>query len=43
MRCLMKKGGVASIELERVPPPRGSGTLRWLMNPKHLALISHAP
>ena len=43
MRCLMKKGGVASIELERVPPPRGSGTLRWLMMPKHLALISHDP
>ena len=43
MRCLMKKGGLACIELERIPPPRGSGTLRWLMAPKQLALIGKSP
>ncbi len=39
MHCLMKKGGVACVEIERVPPPRGSGTLRWLLTPKQLTLI----
>ena len=39
MRCLMKKAGVACVEIERVPPPAGSGTLRWLLMPKHLALV----
>jgi phosphohistidine phosphatase len=34
-----KKAGVACVELEQVPPPRGSGTLRWLLTPKQLALI----
>ena len=43
MRCLMKKAGVACVEVERVPPPAGSGTLRWLLTPKHLALIGTAP
>jgi phosphohistidine phosphatase len=43
MRCLMKKAGVACIEVERVPPPAGSGTLRWLMTPKQLALIGSTP
>lgn len=43
MRCLMKKGGVACIELEPIPPPRGSGLLRWLMMPKQLALIGKRP
>ena len=39
MRCLVKKGGVACVELERLPPARGDGTLRWLMTAKQLALI----
>ena len=39
MRCLMKKGGVACIELPRVPSPPGGGILRWLMTPKQLGLI----
>ena len=40
MRCLMKKGGTACIEVEKVPPAQGSGTLRWLMTAKQLALIA---
>ncbi len=43
MRCQMKKAGVACVEIERVPPASGSGTLRWLMTPKQLALIGDAP
>ena len=43
MRCLMKKSGLACVGLERIPPPRGSGTLRWLMASKHLGLIGKAP
>ena len=43
MRCQMKKAAVACVEIERVPPPAGSGTLRWLMTPKQLALIGEAP
>jgi phosphohistidine phosphatase len=39
MRCIMKKGGAACIEVDRVPPPAGSGTLRWLMTPEQLSLI----
>lgn len=39
-RCLLKKGSVACVELERVPPEPGSGTLRWLMTPKQLALLA---
>ncbi len=39
MSVLMKKASVACVEVERVPPPQGSGLLRWLMTPKHLALI----
>lgn len=42
MSCEMKKGGVACVELERVPPAAGSGTLRWLMSPKQLTLIGKA-
>ena len=38
-RCLMKKAGVACVEIDRVPPPPGSGTLRWLMTPKQLMAI----
>lgn len=38
-RCLMKKGGVACVELDEVPPSPGGGTLRWLMSPKHLTRI----
>jgi len=38
-----KKAAVACVELEKIPPPRGSGTLRWHLTPKQLALIgSHA-
>ena len=40
MQCLMKKGGIACVEIPRVPPPTGSGTLRWLLTPKQLSLIS---
>ncbi|MBI4340990.1 MAG: phosphohistidine phosphatase SixA [Candidatus Omnitrophica bacterium] len=40
MRCQMKKAGAACIDIERVPPPSGSGTLRWLLSPKQLALIA---
>ena len=39
MRCLVKKGGVACIDLEQLTPTRGSGTLRWLMTARQLALI----
>ena len=39
VQALFKKAGVACVELEKVPPPRGSGTLRWLLTPKHLTLI----
>ena len=42
MRCLMKKAGVACVEIERVPPSSGSGMLRWLLTPKQLALIGQA-
>ena len=42
LRCLFKKAGVACVEVERLPPPAGSGTLRWLMTPKQLALIGQA-
>ncbi|MBI4343150.1 MAG: phosphohistidine phosphatase SixA [Candidatus Omnitrophica bacterium] len=39
MRCVFKKGGAACVEIEQVPPPSGSGTLRWILTPKQLALI----
>jgi phosphohistidine phosphatase len=39
MRCMMKKGGVACVEIGRIPPPTGSGMLRWLMTPKQLSRI----
>lgn len=39
LRCEFKKAGVACVELDRVPPPSGSGILRWLMTPKALARI----
>ncbi len=42
-RCLLKKGGVACIEVDRVPPAAGRGTLRWLMTPKQLTAIGLAP
>lgn len=42
MRCQMKKAGVACLEVGQVPPPSGSGTLRWLMTPKQLSLIGGA-
>jgi phosphohistidine phosphatase len=42
LQVLMKKGGVACVEIEKVPPPTGSGTLRWLMTPKQLTLIGKA-
>ena len=37
--CVMKKAGVACVEIERIPPARGSGMLRWLMTPKSLMLL----
>lgn len=39
LRCDFKKAGVACVELDQVPPPSGSGTLRWFMTPKALAKI----
>lgn len=42
IRCEFKKGGAACVEVERVPPLSGDGTLRWLMTSKHLALIGRA-
>lgn len=41
-RCLLKKSGVACVEVGHVPPPAGHGTLRWLMTPKQLSLIGAA-
>lgn len=40
LRCLFKKAGVACVEVERVPPPSGSGILRWFLTPKQLALLA---
>ncbi len=42
VRCVMKKAGIACIEIDEVPPRAGSGALRWLMTPKQLALIGRA-
>ncbi|PIQ84783.1 MAG: phosphohistidine phosphatase SixA [Candidatus Omnitrophica bacterium CG11_big_fil_rev_8_21_14_0_20_63_9] len=39
LQVVIKKGGVACVEVKRVPPSQGSGTLRWLMTPKQLTLI----
>jgi phosphohistidine phosphatase len=39
LRCEFKKGGMASVDIDRLPPARGDGTLRWFMTPKQLALI----
>ena len=41
LRCQFKKAAVACVEVERVPPPAGSGTLRWFLTPKQLRLIAH--
>lgn len=37
--CQLKKAGVACVDVEQVPPPPGSGMLRWLLTPKQLTLI----
>ena len=42
LRCDFKKAGVACVEIERVPPPPGSGTLRWFLTPRQLRLIGRA-
>ncbi len=42
LRCVMKKGSVACVDVEQIPPPAGSGTLRWLMTPRQLSLIGHS-
>jgi len=42
LNCVLKKAGTACIEIEKTPPSAGSGVLRWLMSPKHLALIGRA-
>ena len=42
IQCVIKKGGIACVEVKRVPPPPGSGTLRWLMTPKQLSLIGRS-
>lgn len=41
-KCLMKKAGVACIEIEQFPPVQGEGLLRWLMTPKQLTEIGKA-
>lgn len=40
---VMKKGGIAGLELDEVPPDPGSASLRWLMTLKQLSLIARAP
>ena len=42
LRCVLKKGGAACVEVERVLPPAAAGTLRWLLMPKQLSLIGKA-
>jgi phosphohistidine phosphatase len=42
LRCLFKKAGAACVEVNRLPPPQGSGTLRWLLTPKQLVLMGRA-
>ena len=42
LRCLFKKAGVACVEVDRLPPSRGTGVLRWLMTPKQLLMIGKA-
>ena len=39
LRCEFKKGGVASVEVDRVPPASGHGTLCWFVTSKQLGLI----
>ena len=39
LRCDFKKAGVACVEIDRVPPPAGSGTLRWFMTPKMMGKL----
>jgi phosphohistidine phosphatase len=39
VRCLFKKAGMASVELDVLPPQPRNGTLRWLLTPKQLTLI----
>ena len=39
IRCEFKKGGMACVDIDRLPPSPGHGTLRWFMTPKQLALI----
>ena len=40
MQCVMKKGGMACVEITRVPPSTGSGTLRWLLTSKQIGLMA---
>ena len=40
MQCVMKKGGMACVEISRVPPATGSGTLRWLLTSKQIGLMA---
>ena len=40
MQCVMKKGGMACVEISRVPPSTGSGTLRWLLTSKQIGLMA---
>jgi phosphohistidine phosphatase SixA len=39
LHCQFKKAGVACVEVDRVPPAPGSGTLRWFLTPKQLRQI----
>ncbi len=41
LHCVFKKAGVARVDLTDVPPPRGSGILKWLMTPKQLQFIGN--
>lgn len=39
LQVVIKKGGAACVEVKHLPPPQGSGALRWLLTPKQLILI----
>ena len=39
LRCQFKKAAVACVDIDQVPPPHGSGTLRWFLTPKQLRAI----
>jgi phosphohistidine phosphatase SixA len=42
LRCVIKKAGVACVDLDRPTVLAGGGTLRWLLTAKQMALIGKA-